>query len=155
MTDHRQRGNNGHLGDERGQSELATFPLIVLVLVFFLGLTAFVVKVRPAQVTVMTAARACARQGVTTLDAGRGLSQAQSAGWEALQARHLDPERATITVAPLGAWNRWTAVQCTVTYAADVRAVPFGRLFAGRPEIPLQATYTLLVDPYQSRWEGP
>jgi hypothetical protein len=46
-------------------------------------------------------------------------------------------------------------VRCTVSYPVDVRRVPFAALFAGRPEIDLEATYTLQVDPYKSRWEVP
>lgn len=144
-----------HLRDERGQSSVATFPMIALVLALFLGVTAFVVKVRPAQLTVLAAARACARQGVSTLNPARGLSQAQAAGWDTLQARHLDASKANITVTTIGPWDRWTAVQCTVSYPVDVRRVPFAALFAGRPEIELDATYTLQVDPYKSRWEVP
>lgn len=156
MMDRPARGNNHKtLGDERGQSTVSTFPLIALLLALFLGVTAFVVKVRPAQLTVLAAARACARQGVSTLSPYRGWVQAQTAGWEVLQARHLDPAQATIAVTTTGAWDRWTAVQCTVSYPVDVRRVPFASLFAGQPEIDLEATYTLQVDPYKSRWEAP
>jgi hypothetical protein len=134
---------------------VATFPLIALLLTLFLGVTAFVVKVRPAQLTVLAAARACARQGVSTLNPYRGWAQAQIAGRETLQARHLDAAKATVEVTTVGPWERWSAVRCTVAYPVDVRRVPFAALFAGRPEIDLVATYTLQVDPYKSRWEVP
>jgi hypothetical protein len=134
---------------------VATFPLIALLLTLFLGVTAFVVKVRPAQLTVLAAARACARQGVSTLNPSRGWAQAQIAGRETLQARHLDADKATVEVTTVGSWERWAAVRCTVSYPVDVRRVPFAALFAGRPEIDLEATYTLQVDPYKSRWEVP
>jgi hypothetical protein len=126
-----------------------------MVLALFLGVTAFIVKVRPAQLTVLAAARSCARQGVSTLNQERGLMQAQAAGWETLEARHLDPTKATIAVAPLGTWDRWSVVQCTVSYPVDVRRVPFAALFVQSPEKMLEATYTLSVDPYKSRWEAP
>ena len=156
MMGHPAAGSKqSHLRDERGQSTVSTFPLIALVLVLFLGITAFVVKVRPAQLTVLAAARACARQGVSTLNQYRGLTQAQIAGRETLQTRHLDAAKATVEVTTVGPWDRWTAVQCTVSYPVDVRRVPFAVLFAGRPEIDLEATYTLRVDPYKSRWEVP
>jgi len=134
---------------------VATFPLIALLLTLFLGVTAFVVKVRPAQLTVLAAARACARQGVSTLNPYRGWAQAQIAGRETLQARHLDAAKATVAVTTVGPWERWSAVRCTVSYPVDVRRVPFAALFAGQPEIDLEATYTLRVDPYKSRWEVP
>jgi hypothetical protein len=134
---------------------VATFPLIALLLTLFLGVTAFVVKVRPAQLTVLAAARACARQGVSTLNPSRGWTQAQIAGRETLQARHLDADKATVEVTTVGSWERWAAVRCTVSYPVDVRRVPFAALFAGQPEIDLKATYTLQVDPYKSRWEVP
>lgn len=155
MMDHPVPGNKRRLWDEAGQSTVATFPLIALLLTLFLGVTAFVVKVRPAQLTVLAAARACARQGVSTLNPYRGWAQAQIAGRETLQARHLDAAKAMIDVTTVGPWERWSAVRCTVSYPVDVRRVPFAALFAGRPEIDLEATYTLQVDPYKSRWEVP
>jgi hypothetical protein len=103
----------------------------------------------------LAAARACARQGVSTLNPYRGWAQAQVAGRETLQARHLDADKATVEVTTVGPWERWAAVRCTVSYPVDVRRVPFAALFAGQPEIHLQATYTLQVDPYKSRWEVP
>ncbi len=158
MMAHPAPGNEtlwAQLCNESGQSTVSTFPIIVMVLALFLGVTAFIVKVRPAQLTVLAAARSCARQGVSTLNQQRGLQQARLAGAEALQARHLDPTKAVITVAPLGAWDRWSAVQCTVSYPVDVRRVPFAALFVQSPDKMLEATYTLAVDPYKSRWEAP
>ncbi len=143
------------LRDERGQNVAATFPFIVMVMVLLLGVAAFVVKIRPAQVSVAAAARACARQAVETLNQSRGLEQSRQAAREVLTARHLDPERAEITVTPLGPWGRAVAVECRIRYSVNVSHVPFLALFSDRPEHELTAVYRLSIEPYKSRWEGP
>lgn len=140
------------LSDEQGLSEAVEFMLIAPVLVLLLGLALFVVKVRPAQVTVAAAARSCARQAVVTLDQTRGLAQAGESALAVLQARHMDPRRATVRVTPLGVWGRASEVECRVTYTVALNRVPLLALFSRRSEIPLTAAYRLRVDPYKSRW---
>jgi hypothetical protein len=139
--------------DERGQSSVVTFPLVALLLVLILGVAAFVVKVRPAQVAVGSAARACARNAVVTLSEPRGLEQSHLTALDVLQARHLNPDQAEVRVTPLGAWERFSAVQCEVVYRVDLRKVPLLALFAPDPDLELTTSYTLDVDPFKSRWE--
>jgi len=142
------------LRDERGQGHTVTALTLMLVIVLLLGIALFVTKVRPAQVSVAAAARDCTRQAGLSLDPARGLAQAYAAAEATLASAHLDPARATITVTPLGAWGRATEVRCEVTYSVSPAGIPFGWLFA-REEIPIQATYTTVVEPWKSRWGTP
>ena len=142
------------LHDARGQSTIATFPFVALLLLLLLGFGAFVVKVRPAQVAVAAAAQACVRVATTSLDQEQGLAQGVSAGMANLQAHHLDPERATVDVAALGPWDRLARVECRVTYRVGLQNIAFAALFAPEPEQHLSATYALDVDTYTSRWGG-
>lgn len=141
------------LTDEGGQGETASYLLVAIVFVLFLGISAFLVKVRPAQVTLGSAARECVRQAAESLNQGRGMAQGAAAARAVLQARHLDPSQATVTVTPLGPWERFSRVECRVAYPVDLRRVPLISLFAPSPVLELETAYTLDVQPYKSRWE--
>lgn len=138
--------------DERGQSVVTTFPLLMLFLVLVLGVAAFVVKVRPAQVAVGSAARVCARHAAATLNPELGYQQAATAALETLHARHLSSTQAEITVTPLGTWDRFSQVACTVRYEVDLSRVPLLHLFANSDSQTLEATYILTIEPFKSRW---
>jgi Flp pilus assembly protein TadG len=138
--------------DRRGQSNLVAFVLIVPLLVVVLGMATFVVRVRPAQVSVAAAARSCARQAVDTLSPAQGVLQGQHAAYAVLDARHLDVAQATVQVTPLGPWDRFTRVQCDVSYHVDLRPVPYLVLFSPTPTQQLTASYQLAVEPRVSRW---
>ncbi len=139
--------------DTRGQAVMGEFLIVILLAVLFLGIAMFLTKVRPAQVSIASAARACARQAGVSLSQQRDVAQGQAAAWEVLQSVHLDPARASVTVTPLGAWDRFGQVQCRVEYTVNLRAVPFLRLFAPGTGLKLRATYTVSLDRYKSRWE--
>ena len=161
----RSRGSEGKSGsmrkpkikhlwrDQRGQSVTAEFLLVILLIVLFLGIAMFLTKVRPAQVTVAAAARACARQAEASLSQPRSLAQAESAARIALTAGHLDPGRGQVIVTPLGPWDRFAQVSCEVRYTVDLRAVPLLRVFAPSPDLQLRSSYTVSVDRHKSRWE--
>lgn len=140
--------------DERGQSPVLEWLLLTLLLVLMLGMATFLVKVRPAQVSVAAAARTCARQAGVTLNQTRGLEQARVSALAVLASGHLDPARAEVQVVPLGSWDRFSQAQCTVLYTVNLHAVPFLRLFAPGPNLTLQASYTTSIDPHKSRWEA-
>ena len=139
--------------DTRGQSVTAEFLLVILLIVLFLGIAMFLTKVRPAQVTVAAAARACARQAEASLSQPRALAQAESAAHIALQAGHLDPARGQVIVTPLGPWDRFAQVSCEVRYTVDLRAVPLLGVFAPSPDLQLRSSYTVSLDRHKSRWE--
>lgn len=139
--------------DTRGQSVVTEFLLVIMVIILFLGIAAFLTKVRPAQVSVAAAARACARQAGVSLSQQRNLLQAEQAALTALQAGHLDPARAEVRITPLGPWNRFAQVSCEVRYTVNLRAVPLLHLFAPSPDLRLHAAYTVSVDRHKSRWE--
>lgn len=140
----------GLLDDERGQSTVASFPYIAILLLFLLGLAAFVAKVRPAQASVAAAARVCVRQAVESLDLNRALDQGATAAYAALEARHLDPAQAQVQVTPLGPWGRVARVECRVNYTVRLNVL-FGGLFAPREKV-LTSAYQLDVQRYKSLW---
>ncbi len=139
--------------DRRGQSVMAEFLIVILVAALFLGIAMFLTKIRPAQVSVAAAARTCARQAGVSLNQARDVYQGQVAAYSVLQSAHLDPDRAQVTITPLGPWERFGQVQCRVEYTVNLRAVPFLRLFAPGSGLKLRATYTVSLDRYKSRWE--
>jgi hypothetical protein len=139
--------------DERGQSVTSEFLLVILLIVLFLGIAMFLTKVRPAQVTVTAAARACARQAEASLSQPRSLAQAESAARIALMAGHLNPSRGQVIVTPLGPWDRFAQVSCEVRYTVDLRAVPLLQVFAPSPDLELRSSYTVSLDRHKSRWE--
>lgn len=139
--------------DQRGQSVTAEFLLVILLIVLFLGIAMFLTKVRPAQVTVAAAARACARQAEASLSQPRSLAQAESAARIALTVGHLDPGRGQVIVTPLGPWDRFAQVSCEVRYVVDLSAVPLLRVFAPSPDLQLRSSYTVSLDRHKSRWE--
>ncbi len=142
--------------DEHGQGVVLELLVWTPVLLLLLGLAVLVLRGSPAKVTVNAAARACARQAAVTLNAPQGLAQGVTAGTRALESGHLDPEQATLTVTPLGPWGRASAVECVVTYRADLRGVPLLSLLRpGSPYLTLTATASSRVEPYKSRWGGP
>ncbi len=139
--------------DRRGQSATLQFLIVVLVLVLVLGLAMFLTKIRPAQVSVAAAARACASQSGVSLSQQRNLHQGTTAAHAVLQAAHLDPGQAVVTVTPLGPWGRFGQVSCQVDYTVDLRAVPYLRAFAPGSQVTLHEQYTVSVNPHKSRWE--
>jgi len=73
--------------------ELVPLIVVVLILAVLFGLATFVAEVQPVKGLVTATARNCARAGVETLAAGRGLPQAQQTAIEtALAGTAIDPQ---------------------------------------------------------------
>lgn len=123
----------------------------MLPLAIMITLIAVVAVVRPAQYPVWVAARECARNAITTLDANSGVQQGIAAGYNSLRGNHLSASSASINLS-YGGWERGSDVTCTVSYSIDVSGIP---LVQGvYKNIPMQASVTLQIEPLKSRWKG-
>ncbi|HEY75969.1 MAG TPA: hypothetical protein G4O00_07290 [Thermoflexia bacterium] len=135
--------------------ELVGFILIVLLLVLMLGVTTFVAHVQPVKVLVAAAARNCARAGVETLAAGRGLLQAEQTGVETALAGMgggIDPEGLAVRAYAADVWGRGRVFVCETGYSVDVSSVPLVGWFYPRDAVRLRARVALRIEPYKARW---
>ena len=131
-------------------------PLIVsvLVLALILGLVLFVSQVQPAKVLVVAAARNCARAGVETLAAGRGLDQALVTAVEtAATGAAIDPAGMAVRARAENVWGRGQVFVCEAGYNVKVSHLPLVGWFYPRGAVPLRARVALDIEPYKARWE--
>lgn len=135
---------------QRGDAQSFEFSIWMLPLAIMVTLIGVVAVIRPAQYPVWVAARECARNAITTLDAGTGVNQGIQAGYNSLRGNHLNSSSASINVS-YGSWERGSDVTCTVAYKIDVSGIP---LIQGvYKDIPMQASVTLQIEPLKSRWK--
>jgi hypothetical protein len=134
-------------------------PLIVavLILAMLFGLVLFVSQVQPAKVLVVAAARNCARAGVETLSAGRGLDQAvvtavETAGVSDPQGLAINPQGLAVW-AYTADWDRGQVFVCETGYNVRVSHLPIVSWFYPKGYVPLRARVALSIEPYKSRWE--
>jgi hypothetical protein len=134
--------------------DLVPLMAAVLVLAMVLGLTLFVSQVQPAKVLVAAAARNCARAGVETLAAGRGLSQATVTAVEtALAGTAIDPEGLAARAYVENVWGRGYVFVCETGYNVRVDHLPMVGWFYPGASVPLRARVALSIEPYKARWE--
>ena len=134
--------------------DLVPLMVVVLVLAMLFGLVLFVSQVQPVKGLVAAAARNCARAGVETLAAGRGLEQAQLTAVEtALAGAAIDPHGLAVRAYAETVWGRGRVFVCETAYSVRVDHLPMVAWFTGRPAITLRARVALAIDPYQARWE--
>ena len=137
--------------DERGQSTITEFLVLIFFLCMVVGFAALVALAQPAKVAVHAAARNCARMAVESLSAGRGLTQAAQTAIYSLQNQNLEAEHAEVTLAA-GAWGRGEAVTCRVVYHVPTGDLPMVGWFWSGATLPVKSSVTLAIEPYKSRW---
>ena len=135
--------------------DLVPLMMVLLLLAMIFGLVNFVAQVQPVKAMVHTTARNCARAGVTTLNAGRGINQASVTAMEtALAGTFFDPAGIGVRVYPETVWGRGQVFVCEVQYNVRTSHLPMISWFYTDGTIPLNARVSMTVDPYQSRWGG-
>jgi len=134
--------------------ELVPLLMVILVLGMFFGLVLFVSQVQPAKVLVVAAARNCARTGVETLAAGRGLDQALVTAVETAAAgTAIDPTGLSVHAYAEDAWGRGRVFVCETGYNVRVSHLPLVSWFYPEGHVPLRGRVSLSIEPYKSRWE--
>ena len=136
--------------------ELVPLILVLLMLVLVLGVVTFVAHVQPVKGLVASAARNCARAGVETLAAGRGLLQAEQTAVETALAGvggGIDPGGLTVRAYAADVWGRGRVFVCETRYGVKVSAVPLVGWFYPHDHVDLRARVALSIEPYKARWE--
>jgi hypothetical protein len=140
--------------DERGQGQVLTLILAVLILSLLLGLGAFVAHVQPVKVAVHAAARNCARMAAESLAEGRGVEQGHVAAYQTMADMSFDPAFVDVLIVQGEyGWDRGESISCHVRYAVDVGWMPFVDLFYSGQAVYLQSSSALRIEPYKSRWD--
>jgi len=133
--------------------DLVPLMVVVLILAMLLGLVLFVGQVQPAKVLVAATARNCARAGVETLQAGRGLEQATTTAIEtALATTFLDPAGLSVRAYAETTWGRGRVFVCETGYAVRTDHLPMVSWFYPHGYVALRARVALSIEPYMSRW---
>jgi len=133
--------------------DLASLIIVTLALVLVLGVVTFVSHVQPVKVLVAAAARNCARAGVETLAAGRGLLQAEQTAVEtALAGSAINPDGLAVRAYAETVWGRGQVFVCEAGYNVRVMDVPLVGWFYPRGAVLLRARVALSIEPYKARW---
>ncbi len=143
----RRRVRSALLRCERGHAGSIEFIWFVPILTAVIGLIAYTVLARSAQIPVWAAARECARVASTTTKAGRGSALGAQAALGSLAGNNLAAERATVSVQHSG--GRSASVTCTVSYSVGLGTLPLAGWF-GLDVFSVQSSYTLLAEPFRS-----
>jgi hypothetical protein len=134
--------------------DLVPLMMAVLVLAALFGMVLFVSQVQPAKVLVAAAARNCARAGVETLAAGRGLDQATLTAVEtALAGTAVSPQGLAVRAYAETTWGRGQVFVCEAGYAVRVDHLPLVSWLYPQGHVPIRARVALDIEPYKSRWE--
>jgi hypothetical protein len=131
----------------------------VTILALLVGVVLFVGHVQPAKVLVAAAARNCARAGVETLAAGRGLAQARAtavetawAGLGGTTGLAIDPEGLVVQAYAEEVWGRGRVFVCETGYGVRVDHLPLVGWFYPGSHVSLRARAALTIEPYEARW---
>jgi hypothetical protein len=134
--------------------DLVPLIMVTLVLAMVFGLVLFVSQVQPAKVLVAAAARNCARAGVETLAAGRGLEQARITAVEtALAGTSVNPQGLAVRAYAESTWGRGRVFVCEAGYNVRVSQLPMVGWFYPGDYVPLRSRASIGIEPYKSRWE--
>ena len=136
--------------------DLVPLILVLLMLVLVLGVVTFVSHVQPVKVLVASAARNCARAGVESLAAGRGLAQAEQTAVETALAGiggGINPQWLPVRAYAEDVWGRGQVFVCETGYNVKVTDVPLIGWFYSDDHVPLRARVALSIEPYKARWE--
>jgi len=139
--------------------DLVPLITVTLLLAMLFGLVVFVSQVQPVKVLVVAAARNCARAGVETLAAGRGLDQATVTAVETAlggaegAGTAFDPEGLAVRAYAETVWGRGRVFVCETGYNVRVDHLPLVGWFYPDAYVPLRARVALSIEPYKARWE--
>ncbi len=140
--------------------DLVPLILVLLLLVFLFGVAMFVSHVQPVKVLVVAAARNCARAGVETLAAGRGIDQAVVTAVGATgpvaptaEGTAINPAGLAVRAYTEDVWGRGRVFVCETGYNVRVSDVPLIGWFYPKSYVPLRARVALSIEPYKARWE--
>jgi hypothetical protein len=134
--------------------ELAPLLMVLVILVLVFTMVAFVARVQPVKVLVVSAARNCARNGVETLAEGRGMDQALKTAVEtAADGAAIDPAGLEVRAYTETRWGRGQVLTCETAYNVSTSGLPLLDWFYPRDHVPLRAKVSLSIEPYKSRWE--
>lgn len=135
-------------------TDIVPLIMVILLLVLLFGLATFISHVQPVKVLVAAAARNCARAGVETLAAGRGVDQAVVTAVEtAAQGTAINPEGLAVRAYTEDVWGRGRVFVCETGYNVRVSDVPLVGWFYHGEYVPLRARVALSIEPYKARWE--
>lgn len=133
--------------------DLVPLILVLLLLVFLFGVAMFVSHVQPVKVLVVAAARNCARAGVETLAAGRGIDQAVVTAVEtAAEGTAINPAGLAVRAYAEDVWGRGRVFVCEAGYSVRVSDIPLVDWFYPGDSVPLRARVALSIEPYKARW---
>ena len=124
---------------------LPLFLIVIAALIFF-GRVLYV------KIALDMASYDACRAAVEALQPGDGVAQGMVAGRETLKGFYLNPDGANVTIAPAGAWQRGTPIQCKATYDLFVGDIPGVTGFAAGTGVPLQSTTWSRVELWRSDW---
>jgi hypothetical protein len=135
--------------------ELVPLIIVLLLLAMIFGLALFVSQVQPMKALVHTLAYDCARAGVATLNAGRGLTQAGATAVEAASmGTYYNPAGLHVETYPSTVWGRGQVFVCEVHYNVRTDHLPMVSWFYAGGYVPLSARASMTIEPYQARWGG-
>ncbi len=136
---------------ERGQAYVELVMVLPLFLIVIAALI-FFGRVLYIKIALDMASYDACRATVEALRPGDGIAQGLTAGRQTLAGFHLNANAATLAVAPAGAWDRGTPVQCTAGYDLLVGDIPGANSFASGRGVPLQSTTWSRVELWRSDW---
>jgi len=135
-------------------SELVSLMMVLLLLAMVFGIVIFIAHVQPVKVLVTASARNCARAGIETLAAGRGLRQAQVTAVETARlGTAIDPDGLQVVTGTERDWGRGRVFFCEVGYGVRVDTLPMVAWFYPERAVPIRSRVSLSIEPYKSRWE--
>ena len=133
--------------------ELVPLIMVLLLLAMVFGLVLFVSQVQPMKALVHTLAYDCARAGVATLNAGRGLAQAGETALEAASmGLYYNPAGLYVEAYPDTVWGRGQVFVCEVHYNVRTDHLPMVGWFYPEGYVPLRSQVSMTIEPYQARW---
>ena len=138
---------------ERGEDTSFEFTVAVLPMAMMITLIALTTLVRSSQLPVWTAATACARAAIVTLDEGIGLEQGEDAAMNSLVSNNISAAAApSVSISTPQGWMRGKPLVCTVTYNIDVSGIPgFSEMVPGGT-YPVEAEVELNIEGFKSKW---
>lgn len=138
---------------QRGEESSFEFTVMVLPMAMMITLIAVVTLVRGSQLPLWTAATACARAGITTLDESIGIRQAEEAGMNSLTANNIGAtNEPSVDVSTPQGWARGKPLICTVSYTINAGTVPgFSDNFPSG--VPVTASVEQTIEGYKSQWD--
>lgn len=138
---------------QRGEESSFEFTVMLLPMTMMITLIAVVTLVRASQLPVWTAATACARAGIATLDESIGTRQAEAAGMNSLIANNISATSApVVTVSTPDGWMRGKPLVCTVSYNINAGIIP-GFSDDYPSGIPVSAEVELNIEGFKSKWD--